>query len=46
MTGTDKTFGSGAIGFGSFDDTGKVTNIKVWSARVEEMKLAPFAKTP
>jgi hypothetical protein len=46
MIGTDKIFGAGAIGFGSFDDTGKVTNIKVWSARVEEKKLAPFTKTP
>jgi hypothetical protein len=46
MTGTEKTFGAGAIGFGSFDDTGKVANIKVWSVRVEEKKLAPFTKTP
>ena len=46
MTGTDKTFGAGAIGFGSFDDTGKVANIKVWSARVEEKKLVPFTKNP
>jgi hypothetical protein len=46
MTGMDKTFGPGAIGFGSFDDTGKVANIKVWSARVEEKKLVPFPKNP
>jgi hypothetical protein len=46
MTATDKTFGPGAVGFGSFDDTGKVANFKVWSARVEEKKLAPFVRTP
>ena len=27
MTATDKTFGDGFVGFGSFDDTGKVDNI-------------------
>jgi hypothetical protein len=30
---TDKTFGNGYIGFGSFDDSGKVDNIKIWSDR-------------
>jgi hypothetical protein len=30
MTAQDKTFGPGFIGFGSFDDTGKVDNIKIW----------------
>ncbi len=44
MTGTDKTFGPGAVGFGSFDDTGKITNIKVWSPAVETKKTEPFAK--
>jgi hypothetical protein len=44
MTGNDKTFGPGAIGFGSFDDTGKITNIKVWSTAVETKKTEPFAK--
>lgn len=44
MTGTDKTFGAGAVGFGSFDDTGKITNIKVWSAAVETAPTRPFPK--
>lgn len=44
MSGNDKTFGSGAIGFGSFDDTGKITNIKVWSTAAETRKTEPFAK--
>lgn len=44
MTGEDKTFGAGAIGFGSFDDTGKVANIKVWGAAVETKPVPPFAK--
>ena len=37
MVAEDKTFGAGFIGFGSFDDTGKIDNIKIW---------APSAKTP
>jgi len=44
MTGNDKTFGPGAIGFGSFDDTGKIANIKVWSTAIETKKTAPFTK--
>jgi hypothetical protein len=31
MAGSDKTFAEGEIGFGSFDDTGKITNIKVYA---------------
>jgi hypothetical protein len=31
MTAHDKSFGAGFIGFGSFDDTGKVDNIKIWA---------------
>jgi len=31
MTADDKTFGNGQIGFGSFDDTGMIDNIKIWS---------------
>lgn len=30
MLADDKTFGAGFIGFGSFDDVGKVDNIKIW----------------
>lgn len=31
MEAQDKTFGAGGIGFGSFDDSGKVDNIRIWS---------------
>ena len=42
MSGTDKTFGSGYIGFGSFDDLGKVDNIKIYAPRVEKKKTQFF----
>ena len=35
MTAEDKTLGAGEIGFGSFDDTGMVDNIRLWSPKVE-----------
>lgn len=31
MTAEDKTFTSGTIGFGSFDDTGNVDDIRIWA---------------
>jgi len=34
MVAEDKTFGPGYIGFGSFDDTGMIANIKVWGTKV------------
>ena len=40
MTAEDATFPSGWLGFGSFDDTGKVANIRVW-AKSSEVKQAP-----
>lgn len=44
MVAQDKTFASGWVGFGSFDDTGKIANIRVWAPTAED-KLAPaFAK--
>jgi hypothetical protein len=39
MVAQDKTFGEGYIGFGSFDDTGKVDNIRVWSPSAKREKL-------
>lgn len=42
MVAEDKTFGAGAIGFGSFDDTGKIANIKVWSKDVETKPTPSF----
>lgn len=35
MTGEDKTFSAGQIGFGTFDDAGKVRNIRVWGPSSE-----------
>jgi hypothetical protein len=43
MTAEDKTFGAGAVGFGSFDDTGKIANVKIWGKAVQERETAPFA---
>lgn len=40
MTAEDATFGPGWIGFGSFDDTGKVSGIRVWAKSATE-KAAP-----
>ncbi len=44
MTGNEKKFGAGAIGFGSFDDTCKITNVKVWGESVESKPTVPFKK--
>ena len=43
MVAEDKTFTEGFIGFGSFDDTGKVDNIKIWGPAPGKTKpLPPF----
>ena len=44
MHGQDKTFGSGCIGFGSFDDKGKIDNVKIWAPSVQEKKTGFFSK--
>jgi lysophospholipase L1-like esterase len=36
MTATDKTFGTGRVGVGSFDDTGNFDEIKVFGAKPRE----------
>ena len=38
MIAEDKNFMSGYIGFGSFDDTGMIDNIRIWGPAVEEKK--------
>ena len=38
MVAEDKSFGAGYIGFGSFDDTGKVDNIKIWGPELGKKK--------
>jgi hypothetical protein len=42
MTAQESTFGAGWVGFGSFDDTGKVDNIRIWAPASPEKKAAPF----
>jgi hypothetical protein len=39
MVAEDKTFDSGYLGFGSFDDTGKIGNVKIWAPRMEKRKI-------
>lgn len=46
MEATDKTFQSGHIGFGSFDDTGMVDDIKIWAPEVSLEKIEPFKSAP
>ncbi|MFM8272647.1 MAG: hypothetical protein ACKODX_09975 [Gemmata sp.] len=43
MKAEDKTFGAGYIGFGSFDDTGRVRNIRVSGPKAED-RTAEFFK--
>lgn len=43
MVAEDKNFGAGFIGFGSFDDTGKVDNVRIWGPKATEKKtMKPF----
>ncbi|MGV3771711.1 MAG: hypothetical protein ACO1QB_02335 [Verrucomicrobiales bacterium] len=44
MVANDTNFPSGFVGFGSFDDTGKVDNIKIWAPRVEAKSSADLFK--
>ncbi len=46
MTATDTTFGAGFIGFGSFDDTGKVDNVRVWSPASPAAAATPVFSKP
>jgi len=46
MQGGEKTFGPGFIGFGSFDDTGKIANVKVWGKAVETKATPRFSGAP
>lgn len=45
MTTHNKVFDNGYIGFGSFDDTGKVDNIRIWGPSAET-KPAEFFRNP
>jgi len=44
MTAEDKTFGAGWIGFGTFDDTGRIANVRVWGKEAEDKQAPAFAK--
>ncbi len=44
MQAEDKTFARGAIGFGSFDDTGMVDNIRIWGPSVETKPMNVFSR--
>lgn len=44
MVAEDKTFGAGWIGFGSFDDTGKVRKVRVWGRSAENKVTPAFSK--
>jgi len=44
MLAEDKTFLKGHLGFGSFDDVGMVTNIKIWGPSAETKRAEFFKK--
>lgn len=44
MVAEDKTFAMGCIGFGSFDDKGKIDNVKIWAPSVTRKQTGYFAK--
>ena len=44
MVAEDKTFGAGCVGFGSFDDTGKVDNLRIWGPSVETWRTEFFKR--
>jgi hypothetical protein len=44
MVAEDKSFGLGWIGFGTFDDTGRIANVKVWGKEAEEKRVPAFGK--
>lgn len=44
MTAEEKTLTGGLIGFGSFDDKGKIRNVKIWAPSVRTRKMEFFAR--
>jgi hypothetical protein len=44
MLANDKTFKDGYVGFGSFDDSGKVDNIRIWAEESWKKKSDIFMK--
>jgi len=45
MIAEDKTFGPGYVGFGTFDDSGMVDNIKIWGPKAESKPSSFFEKS-
>lgn len=45
MEAEDKTFGLGWVGVGSFDDTGRVTNLRVRGTAATAKTVSPFPQT-
>jgi hypothetical protein len=46
MIAEDKTLTTGAIGVGSFDDTGRIANIRVWAPTMERQPTPFFRPAP
>ncbi len=44
MHGNDKTFTNGYVGFGSFDDKGKIRNVTIWAPAAKPRKTGFFSK--
>ena len=45
MRATDTTFGMGRVGFGSFDDTGRISNIRLYAPKSNVPKAVdPFVE--
>lgn len=44
MLAEDKSFGPGWIGVGTFDDTARVADLKVWGEKAEDKQVPPFNK--
>ena len=44
MVGHDRTFGAGYVGFGSFDDTGKINEIRIYGPASETKKTSFFQR--
>lgn len=38
MIAEDKNFGDGSVGFGSFDDTGRIDNLRIWGPSLGKAK--------
>ena len=46
MVGEDRRFGRGMIGFGSFDDTGKIRKIRIWGRKLGKPIDLGFVSSP